>query len=162
HDADVISNLTCANRYTITRTYHATDACGNVTTQSQTITINDLTGPVITSFPVNTTVSCASAVPPANNGSVVAADGCGGSVTITHDADVISNLTCPNRYTITRTYHATDVCGNVTTQSQTITVNDLTGPVITSFPVNTTVTCASAVPPANNGSVVAADGCGGS
>src|SRR5262249_25234084 len=36
--------------------------------------------------------------------------------------DNISNQTAPNRYTITRTYQATDVCGNSSTCAQTITV----------------------------------------
>ena len=35
------------NRYSITRTYHATDACGNSSMQSQTITVNDITKPTV-------------------------------------------------------------------------------------------------------------------
>jgi large repetitive protein len=160
--ADVITNQSCPNRYTITRTYTATDACGNASSQSQTITVNDQTAPTITSIPANNTVSCASLVPAANTGAVVATDNCGGSVTITVAADVITNQSCPNRYTITRTYIATDACGNASSQSQTITVNDQTAPTITSIPANNTVSCASLVPAANIGAVVATDNCGGS
>src|SRR5439155_5977975 len=76
-------------------------------------------------------VQCASAVPPANTGSVTASSSCGGLVTVTYESDVISNQTCPNKYTITRTYKATDSLGNVATCTQTITVNDNTAPVIT-------------------------------
>src|SRR5439155_1157355 len=76
-------------------------------------------------------VQCASAVPPANTGSVTASSSCGGLVTVTYEGDVISNQTCPNKYTITRTYKATDSLGNVATCTQTITVNDNTAPVIT-------------------------------
>src|SRR5438552_3629902 len=146
-------------RYTITRAYHAADVCGNVTSQSQTITVDDETGPVISAFPADTTVSCASSVPAADDTSVTASDACGGTVTITHDADVISAQTCANRYTITRAYHAADVCGNVTSQSQTITVDDETGPVISAFPADTTVSCASSVPAADDTSVTASDAC---
>ena len=60
-------------------------------------------------------------MPAANDAAVTATDNCGGLVTITHDADVISNQTCPNRYTVTRRYHATDLCGNVTDRDQVIT-----------------------------------------
>jgi gliding motility-associated-like protein len=158
--ADVISNQTCANRYTITRTWTATDVCGNNSTSSQIITVNDQTPPVITGTPSNTTVSCSSAVPQSSIGSVSATDNCGGTVTVTV-ADVITNQTCANRYTITRTWTATDVCGNSSTSSQIITVNDQTPPVITGTPSNTTVSCSSAVPQSSIGSVSATDNCGG-
>src|SRR4029077_14180691 len=161
HVGDVISAQTCANRYTITRTYRATDVCGNFTDQSQTITVNDQTGPVIGTFPGPANVECASAVPSADISLVSASDACGGVVTISHVGDVISAQTCANRYTITRTYRATDVCGNFTDQSQTITVNDQTGPVIGTFPGPANVECASAVPSADISLVSASDACGG-
>ena len=37
--------------------------------------------------------------------------------------DVMGRVTCPR--TITRTYQATDACGNTTTCTQTITVGDI-------------------------------------
>src|SRR4029079_8075958 len=141
HDADVIAAGSCANRYVITRTYHATDLCGNAAVAvSQTITVDDQTPPWITSVPANVTVSCASLVPPADDSAVVATDNCAGTVTVSHDADVIAAGSCANRYVITRTYHASDVCGNAAVAvSQTITVDDQTPPVITSVPANMTV-----------------------
>ncbi|HUR66989.1 MAG TPA: HYR domain-containing protein [Chitinophagaceae bacterium] len=139
HQGDVISGQTCANRYTITRTYRATDASGNIAQCTQTITVNDITAPTLT-CPANVTVSCASAVPVANIASVTGVtDNCGGVVTVTHQGDVISAQTCVNRYTITRTYRATDACGNFAQCTQTITVNDQTAPVVT-CPANITVT----------------------
>ena len=129
---DAISNQTCANRYTITRTWTATDVCGNEATASQTITVNDVTPPIITNVPSNTTVSCASAVPAATISSVTTSDGCGGIVTVSVD-DTTSNQTCANRYTITRTWTATDVCGNSSTASQTIIINDTIAPLIISL-----------------------------
>ena len=128
--SDVISNQTCANRYLVTRTYRATDVCGNFADCTQTITVNDVTPPVIT-CPAAVTVSCASAVPAPNTALVTATDNCAGAVTITFVNDVISGQTCPNRYTVTRTYRATDVCGNSSTCTQIITVNDQTAPVLT-------------------------------
>ena len=159
HQGDVISGQTCTNRYTITRTYRATDAAGNFAECTQIITVNDQTAPVIT-CPANVTVSCASAVPAVNTGDVTATDNCGGTIIITHESDVISAQTCANRYTITRTYRATDICGNFSECTQIITVNDQTPPVIT-CPVNVIVSCASAVPAVNTGAVTATDNCAG-
>ena len=160
HVSDVISAQTCVNRYTITRTYRATDACGNTATCTQIITVNDVTPPVIT-CPQQIAVTCAAAVPPANVASVTATDNCGGGVTVTHVGDVISNQSCANRYTITRTYRATDACGNFSECTQTISVNDNTAPVLT-CPANITVTA-----PVGSCNIVvsftptATDNCGG-
>ncbi|MFE3849479.1 hypothetical protein ACFX5D_16085, partial [Flavobacterium sp. LB3P45] len=130
--ADVVTPGSCSNRYAIARTYTATDVCGNASSATQTITVNDQTAPVITSIPANTTVSCASAVPAFNDIAVVATDNCIGTVTIIH-ADVVTPGSCANRYSIARTYTATDVCGNASSATQTITVDDQTAPVITSI-----------------------------
>jgi hypothetical protein len=136
--ADVTTPGSCPNRFTIARTYTVTDVCGNASTQTQTITVDDQTAPVITSIPANVTVSCAADVPIANTAAVVATDNCAGALTITF-ADVTTPGSCPNRFTIARTYTVTDVCGNASTQTQTITVDDQIAPVITSIPANVTV-----------------------
>ena len=47
----------CAGDYTITRTFTATDDCGNATTATQTITIIDTTAPVLT-IPADYTAEC--------------------------------------------------------------------------------------------------------
>ncbi|MBI1760722.1 MAG: hypothetical protein HYR56_04725 [Acidobacteria bacterium] len=146
----------CGATGIITRTWTATDSAGNTATCTQTITIQDTTKPTITGFPADTTVSCASAVPPANDAAVTATD-CS-AVTVTHDPDVISNLTCANRYTIMRTYHVTDACGNVTNRTQTITVNDTTGPTITLANVSTPILCPAT--PVFNAPTLS-DNCGG-
>src|SRR5438132_1585764 len=124
HDADVITAGSCANRYSITRTYHAKHVSGNTTLFPYTTLFRSETGPVIGTFPNDTTVSCASGVPAADDGSVRASAGCGGRETVSQYAVVITADSCANRYSITRTYHAKDVCGNTTSKSQTITVDD--------------------------------------
>ncbi|MBK6826976.1 MAG: HYR domain-containing protein [Chitinophagaceae bacterium] len=161
HVGDVISAQTCTNRFTVTRTYRATDGCGNFAECTQIITVNDQTAPTLT-CPAPVTVSCAAAVPVPDINSVTGVtDNCGGPVTVTHVSDVISAQTCLNRYTITRTYRATDVCGNFAECTQIITVNDQTPPVIT-CPANITVNntpnqCGAIV----NFTVTATDNCAG-
>ncbi len=163
HLADTVGSSNCVNRFTITRTYVSTDACGNSSSKSQTITINATNAPVITGFPIDVTYVCAAAVPAADDSLIIASDNCTGSptVNITHDADVITSSNCVNRFTIVRTYRATDSCGNVSTKNQTITVNATTPPVITGSPNDATYSCASAVPVANDSLVTAVDNCGG-
>ncbi len=160
HLGDITTPGTCANRFSIARTYQATDLCGNSGTCAQTITVNDITPPSIT-CPANVTVSCASAVPPVATGSVTTSDLCGGTVSIVHLGDITTPGTCANRFSIARTYQATDVCGNSGTCAQTITVNDITPPSII-CPVSLVVNCATNVPPpVAIGSVIASDLCGG-
>jgi hypothetical protein len=154
---------------TLTFTVTATDACG-LTSAPQTVVYTyttDTTPPSIT-CPAAVTVQCASNVPAANVASVIASATCG-TPTVTWVGDVITNKTCPNRYTVLRTYKAVDPCGNSATCTQTITVNDTTAPVIT-CPTNITVVtasfCTNTVPASNaaiaaflNG-VTATDNCG--
>lgn len=155
--SDVISGQTCANRYTLTRTYRATDANGNSATCSQIIIVNDQTPPSI-NCPAPVTVQCTNNILP-NIGEVSASDNCAGVVTIAFVNDVISNQTCPNKYDILRTYRATDVCGNSITCVQTIKVSDNTAPVINGVPPNMNLECDQKVPA--EPSVTGTDNCGG-
>ena len=145
-----------------TRTWTATDACGNTTAVSQTVSYTvDTQAPVITCPPA-ITVQCASEVPAPNAASLTATDNCGGAITKEHVGDALSNQRCANRYTLTRTYSATDACGNSSTCTQIITVNDNTAPVVQNCPATITV-----APTTLSGTVVnyttptATDNCGG-
>ncbi|WP_309612637.1 gliding motility-associated C-terminal domain-containing protein [Flavobacterium sp.] len=157
---DVTTPGLCANKFTITRTWTATDICGNSTSSSQVITVNDSTPPTITRTPAPITLSCAADVPVASAASVTATDNCGGTVTKSVN-DVITPGSCANKFTVTRTWIATDVCGNSATSTQIITVNDTAAPTITGTPSPVTVTCAADVPAASIASVTATDNCGG-
>jgi hypothetical protein len=136
----------------------ATNACGT-TNCSFTVRVNDTEAPIIT-CPAPVTISCAALVPPVNIATVTAVDNCPG-VVVTHVGDVISNQTCANRFTLTRTYRATDVAGNASTCTQVITVNDVTGPVLTchaNINVNTPAGACTAIV---NFAPIATDNCGG-
>ncbi len=145
--ADVVTPGSCVNRYSIVRTWTATDVCGNSSYSSQTITVDDQTSPVITGTPSPITYDCAEDVPTASIASVSATDNCIGSVTIEVN-DVVTSGSCVNRYSIERTWTATDVCGNFSTSSQTITVDDQTAPIIT-CPSNIIVTADAGQPDAD-------------
>ena len=148
----------CANKFVIKRTYTATDVCGNSSSQTQTITVNDNTAPVITGIPADVTVPCASAVPAPNDAAVVAADNCSGTVVITHSDQTIPG-SCVNKFVIKRTYTATDVCGNSSSQIQSITVNDNVPPTMT-VPPDLTLECPADLRTNVTGTATGQDGCG--
>lgn len=126
---DEIFNQTCANRYSIRRRYRGLDACENIGECEQIITVNDQTPPVII-CPAPVTVSCTGDIPAPDITAVTASDNCTGSLFVTHTGDVITNRLCDNKYTISRTYRATDACGNFSECIQVITVDDVVPPVI--------------------------------
>ena len=125
----------CPGNYTIIRTWTATDAYGNSISDSQTITVTDNTRPVLAGVPSNTTVSCGSlpAVP-----NVTATDACDPTVPVTY-SQTTTGSGC--NQTVTRTWTASDDCGNTVTASQVITVTDNVAPTI-SCPSTTTVNAA--------------------
>ena len=130
---DVTTPGPCAGKYSVTRTWTATDGCGNSSTISQTIHVQDVTGPVITLAPVKY-ANCPN--PPAFD-IPVAVDACQGQLSnsaFTSVPDVIVLGACPGTRTITRVWTATDACGNTATASQVIYVQDVTAPTITSCP----------------------------
>src|SRR6185503_20252851 len=134
----------------------ATDNCGNSSTNSQTVTVRDTTAPVLSGVPANTTVECDAVPGPA---SPTASDNCDATPTITYSqaSTQTSNDSCTDQnYTITRTWVATDNCGNSSTNTQVITVHDTTAPVLAGVPANTTNECSAVSSPAP---VTATDNC---
>ncbi|MEP7375098.1 MAG: hypothetical protein ABI675_16995, partial [Chitinophagaceae bacterium] len=137
----VLANSVCGS-YIVTLRTTVNGCTGNPCTFL--VNVVDVTSPVIT-CPAHVAVNCTAAVPAAatNYASFIAAggtatDNCSLNPVITFVNDIISNQVCANKYTITRTYRATDNCGNASTCVQIITVN---------LPVFTG--------PANNSSIVA-------
>ncbi|MBK8393197.1 MAG: IgGFc-binding protein [Saprospiraceae bacterium] len=157
-DSIAIATQTCANRYVLNRIYQATDTCGNISRCIQLITVNDVTPPTITTIPANVTVSCANLVPLSDTLLVTVSDGCLGFVRRDTLPDVRTIGTCRDSFTITRTYRATDACGNTAIATQIITVYDQTAPLITA-PGPITVSCANLVPLSDTLLVTVSDGC---
>ncbi len=132
-------NIACLQ--TITRRWAASDACGNIAYHTQTITVNDTTAPTFTSCPANIELQCAADVPaPVAASAVNAADNCTSEVEVTYAGSdtVITNGLCS--FVITHSYIASDVCGNRSSCSYTISVNDNTAPVLV-VPASYTVEC---------------------
>jgi len=150
---DVTTFGDCAGEYSVTRTWTATDDCGNISTASQTIHVQDVTAPVIDALPDTTTINCP-AVP--SFATAVATDNCGSAFSLLF-ADVTTNGDCAGEYSVTRTWTATDDCGNISTASQTIHVQDVTAPVFNALPAPTTINCPAT--PAFE-TAVATDNCG--
>jgi hypothetical protein len=145
----------CADGYTLTRTWTATDDCGNSTPHVQVVTVIDTTDPSVTCSG-EIRVQCLNDVPEPDVHSVSASDNCDADVEIAWVDDVSDGNTCPE--TITRTYRATDDCGNSDTCTQSIIVNDTTVPSI-SCPNEIRIECAGDVPEPDPGSVSASDNC---
>jgi hypothetical protein len=154
-----VASTTCPQEYTINRTWTATDACGNSSTCAQVITVDDSTAPVITDCPANRTIECDESTLPANTGMASATDNCDPAPDVTYSDVTVASSTCPQEYTINRTWTATDACGNSSTCAQVITVDDSTAPVITDCPANRTIECDESTLPANTGMASATDNC---
>src|SRR5439155_14672224 len=138
----VVSTVTntaghCGNTFDATRTWAATDACGNSAQCSQTVNVIDTTAPVINCSSTNKTVQLGEAW---SFDQPTATDNGGTNLAIT----VVSTVTntaghCGNTFDATRTWAATDTCGNSAQCSQTVNVIDTIAPVINCSSTNKTV-----------------------
>jgi len=121
----------CPFTYTLTRVWDATDACGNVNTDTQVVEIEDTTAPVLVGYnngalPADVTVECDS-VPVAYDGEVEATDNCDSVATVSME-ETRKDGSCDDAYTLTRVWTSTDDCGNTNTHTQVISVSDNTDP----------------------------------
>ncbi len=136
---DVWENGGSCGSFTVTRTWTATDLCGNESSVSQTLTLVDNEAPVFQSVHVDKTVGCGDPIifTPAE-----ATDDCSNVEMSFTDATV---ALCDGSYAFVRTWKATDACGNVTTAAQTITAVDNVAPVFDFVPADKTINCGEAV-----------------
>ncbi|WP_162128546.1 HYR domain-containing protein [Flavobacterium phycosphaerae] len=120
--------------HTQIRTYTATDACGNSATCLQVFTWTvDTTPPVFTLCPSGANLGCNPTGIPAPE-VATATDACG-VPSITSALGEESSVGC--MYSQTRTYTATDACGNSSTCTQEFTWRiDLEGPVFSGISEN--------------------------
>ena len=156
HLGDVVTG-SCLK--TIVRTYRATDVSGNTNDCAQTITVHDTTAPMLI-CPAPVSVQCPTNVPLPDVLLVTASDNCDSSPTVTYVGDVSTGV---NPTIITRTYRATDVCGNTNDCVQIITVEDTTAPSITACALSSFIvgdTNGLAIVPDQRSQIIATDNCG--
>lgn len=147
-DVPVSPGYVCGNK---TRTFMAADLSGNTATCVQTINVEDTKPPVFSTLPQNDTISC-------DNPLVVAPvltanDNCTPSdsisITLLEVKSDSVGVCGKYNYKVTRTWTAKDKCGNVTTHTQTVKVEDKTAPVFLGMPDTINILTAS-FPPSTN------------
>lgn len=151
HLEETVENLSCGKE--IYREWTATDACGNTTSHTQTITVEDNEAPEFEFQPGGVTVECAE-IPSFD--SIPVTDDCG-EVDMTME-EFITETECSEEYELFRIWTASDGCGNQASIAQQINVVDNTAPVISDLPSDTVVSC-NEVPEVPE--LVATDGCNG-
>jgi hypothetical protein len=114
----------CAGQYLIERVYTATDDCGNVATYTQYIFVEDTTTPIF--YPDNESTFAYECDEEVAVVTPAAVDDCSGVAT--SYTDVVNGGNCATY--ITRTWTATDGCGNQSSFVQNISVLDTEAPVI--------------------------------
>ena len=130
-DAD--NGLSCSGEMSFIRTYTATDACGNSSSVTQSISYDDVIAPTFTA-PADVTLECDSDLSDlALTGDVMdAADVCSADIYVAYtDASSTSEGSCLADNVVTRTWTVTDGCGNSASADQIITLEDTTAPVVT-------------------------------
>lgn len=131
----------CEHEYTIIRVYTASDACGNNTTQEQTIVVQDDTAPSISfTHPAFENVvsgqtiylECENGIPNMANYTVIE-DNCDPNPSIVFNEDTsVSNDCSQDGYIIQLQceWQITDDCGNTTYFEFTIVVSDTAAPTL--------------------------------
>ena len=120
-DSDVVvvfdeerTDTGCSDSYILTRTWTATDDCGNTATGQQRVVIEDTTPPVLTNLPPDISFNESEGF---DTTFPIPTDNCDAEPTLTVD-DVLNE----NETEIVRTFTATDNCGNIATARQIITI----------------------------------------
>ncbi len=132
----VVTPGACDDQFVMVRTWTFDDGC-NVSSVSQTITVNDDVAPVFTVVPAGMSGECMGTI--MEFGEAEATDNCNGAVTITFVDDTSNAGTCG--MSVTRTWTATDACGNTSTASATMSTGDTEAPVASNIPMDMTIDC---------------------
>ncbi|MCC6600044.1 MAG: T9SS type A sorting domain-containing protein, partial [Crocinitomicaceae bacterium] len=145
----------CPQSYTIIRSWTATDVCGN-TTEPVIVTyeVVDNEAPVFTTNPQDEYYEC---IPESWEPVAIAANDNCGEVTV--DTDVNSEMDNCGNGVIVVTYTATDECGNSSSVSYSVYINDETSPIFSEYPESTQIECGAPIPDAPV--ITAIDNCNG-
>lgn len=156
---ETTTGSTC--NYSTTKTWTVTDACGNTATATQTLTyIKGIAAPPVIHCPADVNTDCSKGnTSPSSTGMATATAGCG-SVTISYSDVVVITRRNGNAisYTISRTWKAADVCGNTSTCTQIIKVDDNKRPNI-NCPPDKIISCSESTAPSHIGTPSVSDNC---
>ena len=131
------------NDYTIQRTWMVADDCGNLATATQIINVQDVNPPLF-DVPADTTIACDAPSDTTSTGNISNISDCADLDELTISmSEVIISGSCPNNFTIQRTWTLEDLNLNVASKTQVITVVDTVQPTVT-FPADITVDCTDA------------------
>ncbi|MBN1447337.1 MAG: PKD domain-containing protein, partial [Bacteroidetes bacterium] len=152
--------------FTLTLTITETTFPFCTSTCSLVVNVQDIEPPTITCA-ADTTIECpAPGTLPFTTPTAI--DNCDPNPTVTVTNTVTTPGSCPNEYSVTRTWTATDIYNNSASCSQTIYVVDTTPPTIATNASNKTVECDGNGNAADlntwlasNGGASASDACGG-
>lgn len=123
---DTITGVSCTGIYKIERTWTATDSCDNSTSCVQVINVIDGDGPSVTP-PSNITLSCESNLDDLNvTGMPMVTDNCDNDPDFNWQDDYSQLNGCGATGQIIRTFTASDDCGNTSSSTQVITIEDTT------------------------------------
>ncbi|MEL6866597.1 MAG: HYR domain-containing protein, partial [Bacteroidota bacterium] len=131
----------CDNR-TFKYTYTATDDCGRSVSCNRFFHIDNDQPPVPPAPPADITLECDDLVPSAPV--LIATDDCGGNISASASEESIPG-SCPQEFTLKRTWTFVDACGNSVSISQRIFLEDNTPPVFVHVPADEDV-CGSPPP----------------
>ena len=120
---ETVGYAACPGNYTITRSWHAEDACGNSVSHTQVIQVTDTQAPVLT-IPADYTAECSDEHPFED---ALVVDNCTSDPYLEVRVDTLPG-SCPNNFVIQRRFVTADDCGNVEQASQFITIVDTTPP----------------------------------
>jgi len=136
---EIIQPGSCTGSYAIERHWTATNDCGAEHNIVQTITVVDNESPILYGVPDDITVTCDDmpALP-----FVSAEDDCSGAVTPTF-SETSFYAGCGEHFV--QSWIAVDDCGNRTTASRTIFVEDVEAPVFLSTPEDVYLDCDGAI-----------------
>jgi hypothetical protein len=117
----IVQSPTCPANRTVTRTWSATDGCGNVSAHTQIITIQDILPPALNCQPLSVSLSIlGTATVTLNDITFTAVEDCSNPVVVT---PVSQTYTCAQEGTVQNiTITATDACNNIGTCSVPVTI----------------------------------------